>query len=158
MTAINGRDLIAWGFQPGEWFKRAVATANAMRAEGADDAAILAHLRAIEPSANPVLLRTNALDFGVFLDAETEAERANAAAVIRHMDALMRVPTIVKGAVMPDACPSGFAEAQSPSAARSPAMTRSIRASTRPTSAARWRSRCFAGPTTRSACSTPCRR
>ena len=41
MTAINGRDLIAWGFQPGEWFKQAVATANAMRAEGADDAAIL---------------------------------------------------------------------------------------------------------------------
>ena len=114
MTAINGRDLIAWGFEPGAWFKRAVAIANGMRAEGADDAAILAHLRDIEPSANPIPMRTNALDFGVFLDAGTEAERANVAAVIRHMDALMRVPTIVKGAVMPDACPSGFAEGTIP--------------------------------------------
>ena len=114
MTAINGRDLIAWGFEPGAWFKWAVAIANGMRAEGADDAAILAHLRDIEPSANPIRMRTNALDFGVFLDAETEAERANAAAVIRHMDALMRVPTIVKGAAMPDACPSGFVEGTIP--------------------------------------------
>ena len=62
MTAINGRDLIAWGFEPGAWFKRAVAIANGMRAEGADDAAILAHLRDIEPSANPIPMRTNALD------------------------------------------------------------------------------------------------
>lgn len=114
MSAINGRDLIAWGFRPGEWFKRAVAIANAMRGEGADDAAILAHLRAIEPGANPIPMRTNGLDFGVFLDAETAAERANAAAVIAHMDALMRVPTIVKGAVMPDACPSGLAEGTIP--------------------------------------------
>ncbi len=109
MTAINGRDLIAWGFTPGEWFRRGVAIANAMRTEGSDDAAILAHLRTIEPSANSILLRTNSLEFGVFLDTETDAERANAEAVIQHMDALMRVPTIVKGAVMPDACPAGAA-------------------------------------------------
>jgi len=114
MTAINGRDLIAWGFQPGEWFKQAVSIANAMRVEGADHAAIRAHLATLDPAAHVIPMRTNALAFGVFLDAETEAERANAAAVIAHMDALMRVPTIVKGAVMPDACPSGFAEGTIP--------------------------------------------
>ena len=40
MTVISGYDLIAWGFRPGAWFKRAVSIANALRAEGADDAAI----------------------------------------------------------------------------------------------------------------------
>ena len=114
MTAINGRDLIAWGFQPGEWFKQAVAVANALRLEGSDDAAIRAHLTTLDPATHAVPMRTNSLEFGVFLDAETEAERANAAAVIAHMDALMRVPTIVKGAVMPDACPSGLAEGTIP--------------------------------------------
>ncbi|CAH1649884.1 Protein RtcB [Chelatococcus asaccharovorans] len=52
--------------------------------------------------------------YGVFLDAETDAERSNAAAVVAHMDALMRVPTIVSGAVMPDACPSGMQEGTIP--------------------------------------------
>ena len=32
----------------------------------------------------------------------------------QHMDALMRVPTIMAGAVMPDACPSGAAEGTIP--------------------------------------------
>ena len=115
MAAINGRDLIAWGLTPGPGFGQAVAVANAMRAEGARDAAILAHLRGRAPGADPLLsLRTNGLAFGVFLDAGTAAERANREAVIRHMDALMRVPTIVKGAVMPDACPSGQAEGTIP--------------------------------------------
>jgi RNA-splicing ligase RtcB len=52
-------------------------------------------------------MRTNGIPFGFFLDTETELERENADAVIRHMDALLRVPTLVAGAVMPDACPSG---------------------------------------------------
>lgn len=58
MTAINGRDLIAWGFQPGEWFKRAVPIANAMRLEGSDDAAIRAHLTTIDPAAHPAYTTT----------------------------------------------------------------------------------------------------
>ena len=98
----------------GEDGPRAVAIANAMRLEGADDAAIQAHLATLDPASHAIAMRTNGRTFGVFLDAETEAERANAAAVIAHMDALMRVPTIVKGAVMPDACPSGFAEGTIP--------------------------------------------
>lgn len=43
----------------------------------------------------------------MFLDAETPEEAANRLEVARHMDALVRVPTIVAAAVMPDACPSG---------------------------------------------------
>ena len=41
--------------------------------------------------------------------AEDPDEVENVAAVERHMRELMRVPTIVAGAVMPDACPAGAA-------------------------------------------------
>lgn len=54
-------------------------------------------------------MRTNNIQFAQFIEAESEDEAENVAQVIAHMDALMRVPTIEKGAVMPDACPSGSA-------------------------------------------------
>jgi len=102
---ITGLTLQEWGFKPGRWFKDALLTANRMRAEGADDDAIFAHLQTMQPVET--LLRTNALPYSVFLDPETDQERENLEAVVKHMDALMRVPTIKAGAVMPDACPAG---------------------------------------------------
>lgn len=107
MALITGATLQAWGFKPAKWFKAGIERANAMRATGSDDDAIFAALQAMAPVET--LLRTNGLPYSVFLDAETAAERDNAAAVAAHMDALMRTPTIVAGAVMPDACPSGSA-------------------------------------------------
>lgn len=79
MTAITGQDLIAWGFAPGRWFKDGIDAANAMRAGGAYDDAIFAHLQTLVPAET--LMRTNGLTYGVFLDARNEAERANAEAV-----------------------------------------------------------------------------
>ena len=104
---IDGNTLIAWGFRPGRWFRDALETASFMRAGGADDDAIFVALQALQPIET--LMRTNGLQFSMLIDAENELERANIAAVAQHMDALMRVPTIVAGAVMPDACPSGTA-------------------------------------------------
>ena len=109
---IDGDTLIAWGFRPGRWFKDALETANTMRAGGADDDAIFVALQALQPIE--ALMRTNGLPFSMLIDAENELERANIAAVAQHMDALMRVPTIMAGAVMPDACPSGAAEGTIP--------------------------------------------
>ena len=106
-TPITGETLIAWGLTPGPWFKDMLAAAIRLRAQGADDAAIRAALSPLQPVE--AALRTNALPFGVFLDADTQAERENRDAVIRHMDALLRVPTLEAGALMPDACPSGAA-------------------------------------------------
>ncbi|WP_316176928.1 RtcB family protein [Bradyrhizobium sp. SZCCHNRI1009] len=104
---IDGNTLIAWGFKPSRWFKQGLETANAMRSDGANDDAIFAALQALQPVET--LMRTNGVPFAMLIDADNELERANVAAVAQHMDALMRVPTIVAGAVMPDACPSGTA-------------------------------------------------
>jgi len=41
------------------------------------------------------------------IEAETEIEIANVESVFYTMDELMRTPTLVNGAVMPDACPTG---------------------------------------------------
>lgn len=109
---IDGNILIAWGFRPGPWFKDGLATANAMQAAGADDDAIFVALQALQPLES--LMRTNGLPFAMMIDAENEQERANVSAVAAHMDALMRVPTIAAGAVMPDACPSGTADGTIP--------------------------------------------
>lgn len=109
---ISGKTLIDWGFKPGKWFPAAIETANRMRAQGASEDAILAAVQALMPVE--ALLRTNRVPYGRFLDADTDAERDNAVAVAKHMDALMRVPTIVAGSVMPDACPAGAAEGTIP--------------------------------------------
>lgn len=93
MTEITGQDLIPWGFAPGRWFKAGVEAANTMRAAGEDDTPIFAHLQTLVQVET--LMRTNGLAYGVFLGSANEAERANAQAVFRHMDALMRVPIVV---------------------------------------------------------------
>src|SRR4029078_3735390 len=104
---IDGDTLIAWGFRPGRWFKDALETANTMRDGGADDDAIFVALQAMQPIE--ALMRTNGLPFSMLIDAENALERAHIAAVAQHMDAVMRVSTIVAGAVMPEAGASGTA-------------------------------------------------
>ncbi|TXM69681.1 RtcB family protein [Methylobacterium sp. WL120] len=102
---MTGKTLIEWGFQPGRWFPNAIEAANRMRQEGVGDDAIFVKIQEFVPAE--LSMRTNNIPYGVFLDAETQAERDNLAGVNAHMDALMRVPTILAGSVMPDACPSG---------------------------------------------------
>lgn len=111
---ITGKTLIGWGFEPGPLFKELIAHANDLRDGGGHDAAIIAALKdRVPPPLDPVLLRTNNIPFGDFLldsvDVGNAYEVANYTQVLQHMDALMRVPTLKHGAIMPDACPSGSA-------------------------------------------------
>ncbi|MFY9293331.1 MAG: RtcB family protein [Methylorubrum rhodinum] len=112
MSEITGQTLIIWGLKPGPHFAEAIRVANVLRDAGAADPEIVSVVQGLVPKTAP--MRAEGLPYAVFLDAETEEERANLAGVRRHMDALMRVPTIVRGAVMPDACPSGSAEGTIP--------------------------------------------
>jgi RNA-splicing ligase RtcB len=112
LSTITGKTLMQWGLEPGAWFKDALPLANQMRGEGKTDRQIIDHLftlRVIPSVLEGIPLRTNNLPFERFIEPESEDEIQNVASVIAHMDALMRTPTIVRGAVMPDACPSGSA-------------------------------------------------
>jgi RNA-splicing ligase RtcB len=102
---ITGKELIDWGFKPGKWFAGAIEVAQRMERDGQSADAIFAYLQTLQPVE--IMPRTNRLPFSVFLEPESDIERENLALVTGAMDALMRVPTVQAGVVMPDACPAG---------------------------------------------------
>lgn len=111
---ITGHDLIQWGFKPGPWFKQAIVEANRLVMEqDYSEPELIAALGVYAPP-EPVYIQRRApgayrhhLHYNI--DAENAGDVENIAAVAKHMDELMRVPTIKAGAVMPDACPAGSA-------------------------------------------------
>lgn len=111
---ITGHDLIQWGFKPGPWFKAAIVEANRLAQDpDIETFEIVEALQAFAPP-EPVYIPLRApgayrhhLHFNI--DAENDGDVENIAAVAKHMESLMRVPTIKAGAVMPDACPAGSA-------------------------------------------------
>jgi len=106
---ITGKTLIAWGYKPGPWFAAAIAAAEQARLAGADKQAIRTVVDRLAPPPIVVPRAQGALAYRLNIRAEDAAEAENVASVERHMRELMRVPTIVAGSVMPDACPSGAA-------------------------------------------------
>jgi tRNA-splicing ligase RtcB (3'-phosphate/5'-hydroxy nucleic acid ligase) len=109
---ITGKTLIAWGYKPGPWFAEAIAAAEGARLAGKDEAAIRAVVDgfAAPPAPLSVALReAGELPYQLNVRAEDDHEAENIASVERHMRELMRLPTIVAGSIMPDACPAGSA-------------------------------------------------
>lgn len=104
---ISGKELVEWGFIPGKWFAGAIEVARRMDAAGESRDAIFDHVKTLVPVTVELAPRTNSIPFKVFIDPENDVERENTAAVVATMDELMRLPTVVSGAVMPDACPAG---------------------------------------------------
>lgn len=98
---INGKTLIDLGFQPDAWFREAIEHINANALSGD---AMLQYLEQFKIEHLP--LHNNPIDFHINIRAENELEEANVSAVISTMKELMRTPTVVGGAVMPDACPT----------------------------------------------------
>jgi tRNA-splicing ligase RtcB (3'-phosphate/5'-hydroxy nucleic acid ligase) len=109
---ITGKTLIAWGYSPGAWFAAAIPAAEKARVSGADEAAIRAIVDGFAPAPLPPAVPPRArgeLAYSLNIRAEEPEDADNIASVEKHMADLMRVPTLVAGAVMPDACPSGAA-------------------------------------------------
>jgi RNA-splicing ligase RtcB len=109
---ITGKTLIAWGHKPGAWFAAAIAAAERARLAGADEPSIRAIVDRFAPMPLPsavALRKSGEIAYALNIRAEEEGEAENIALVERHMRELMRVPTIIAGSVMPDACPAGSA-------------------------------------------------
>src|SRR4028118_629016 len=100
---ITGKDLLDLGLKPGKWFKEALEHLNANGLEGE---AMLAYLETVKPA--PVIpLLEEPVGFYENISADTTEEQDNIDYVKKSMDQLMRTPTVVTGAIMPDACPAG---------------------------------------------------
>nr|WP_293300030.1 RtcB family protein [Allomuricauda sp.] len=100
---ITGKELIEMGFTSGKWFKEAIAHINENKLQGK---ALTNYLEQFK-SPVPVGLHTEVVPFSVNIKAENKLEETNVNSVIETMDVLMRTPTLVDGALMPDACPTG---------------------------------------------------
>lgn len=99
---ITGKVLVEMGCRPGKWFREAIAYANA---EGLVGEKLTAYLDASSPTIIDPF--TEAVAYHKNIKAETEEETDNIASVFRTMNEVMKTPTVVNGAVMPDACPTG---------------------------------------------------
>lgn len=115
---ITGLTLIAWGHVPGPGFGEALRAAQEAQRAGEDVQAIRTRLeRFVPPPAPPTLSLRKPGEtpaYHVNLVPEYEEDFLNLNAVCDHMNELMRVPTVVAGAIMPDACPSGQAKGTIP--------------------------------------------
>ncbi|MFK7808141.1 MAG: RtcB family protein [Saprospiraceae bacterium] len=103
MKKIRGNTLIKLGFHPDRWFKKALAHINKNELNESDMLNYLEQFRA--PA--PIELHDEPIPFAINIRAEEDAEKENVDSVIETMKVLMKTPTIVNGALMPDACPTG---------------------------------------------------
>ena len=102
---VTGNTLIELGFEPAKWFKDAIAVANKKGLEGRRLIHFLKCVApkkviTIEPFEKPVKYIEN-------IDVNTKDEIINYTSLLKTMDELMKTPTVLTGAIMPDACPTG---------------------------------------------------
>lgn len=102
-THINGNDLIQLGFRQGAWFKEAILFINENELEGEELMNYLEQFRL----PDPIDLHSNYATFYQNIKAENELEEKNVNDVVETMKTLLLTPTLTKGAIMPDACPTG---------------------------------------------------
>lgn len=104
---ITGKTLIDWGFEPGSWFKAAIGEANEALRAGMDESDLVELVRGFVPAPRISLNKTDPAPFKTHLIPQTQPEWDNLANVERDMRLLMQVPTVIRGSIMPDACPAG---------------------------------------------------
>ncbi|MFK8104532.1 MAG: RtcB family protein [Saprospiraceae bacterium] len=101
---VSGKDLIALGYQPGKWFRVALDYLNA---NSLAEAEMKVYLDTVAPKIEIIDPHLEAVPYHQNIRAEHPDEVANVASVFETMNVLMKTPTVINGAVMPDACPTG---------------------------------------------------
>ncbi|MEO1551058.1 MAG: RtcB family protein [Pseudomonadota bacterium] len=101
---ITGKEIIAMGYAPGPWMGPALAEIAARNLKGPALDHYLAKTAPPAPVKQPL---QDGARVAFNLSVTGPEDEANVAAVRATMETLMRTPTLVAGAVMPDACPAG---------------------------------------------------
>ena len=100
---VTGKTLIDLGFREGRWFKDALVHINEHELEGE----LLTNYLTQYKMPPVQELYEDAVAFSINIKSENELEAQNVDSVVSSMEKLMRTPTVVDGAIMPDACPAG---------------------------------------------------
>ena len=104
---ITGTDLIGWGHHPGPAFTGLLSMAEAAQGQGLSADAVRTMLEAEKPAPVMQMALQSGLAFHANIVAGDADEVQNIAKVSETMRVLMQTPTVVAGAIMPDACPAG---------------------------------------------------
>ncbi|WP_231494749.1 RtcB family protein [Polaribacter sp. Hel_I_88] len=99
---ITGKEIIELGFKSAKWFPEAIEFINTNQLSKEEMINYLAQFK-----VEQIDLLTNPADFKINIKAKNELEDINVNSVVKSMEVLMKTPTIVNGAIMPDACPTG---------------------------------------------------
>ena len=99
---ITGNHLINLGYQQGKWFREALDHINKENISGD---ALVKYLESVKPMQ--VIPHAKPKPFLLNIEAETELEQSNIDKVRNSMEVLLKTPTLERGAIMPDACPTG---------------------------------------------------
>ena len=99
---ISGNTLIELGYRPGKWFREALEVVNH---KDFSEASLISYLDSLAPKIIDPF--DKAKPFNKNIRAESLAEQTNVAKVLETMEEVMKIPTAIDGAVMPDACPTG---------------------------------------------------
>jgi tRNA-splicing ligase RtcB (3'-phosphate/5'-hydroxy nucleic acid ligase) len=115
-TLLTPTDLLLAGWPDGPQIEMLLDAVRAMEQRGIRDAAYaLKKLRRDFPPPDLRLrLREEAAPLTEAIAATSPLDAQNIGAVRRQMNELLRVPVVLRGAVMPDACPAGSAQASIP--------------------------------------------
>lgn len=126
-SKITGKELMQLGFKPGKVMGliMEVVSSNYLDTNSKDlsvilkdvldapekhlEHEVLGSIAAMLVPTNEILPHENIVFYHKNIVAETEDEKSNIESVFKTMDVLMVTPTVVAGAVMPDACPTGEA-------------------------------------------------
>lgn len=100
---ITGQFLIDLGYSPAKWFGEAIDYINENELTEVEITEYLKQFSNYEV----LPLHSEPAEFIINIKAENENEEDNVRKVIETMNTLMRTPTMVGGALMPDACPTG---------------------------------------------------
>lgn len=99
---ITGKELIEMGYNQGKWFREALVTVNEKGLTGKA-------LKTFLDEASPTIINPyeEPVGYNLNIRAESQEEVDNVESVKKTMIDLMKTPTVINGAVMPDACPTG---------------------------------------------------
>lgn len=112
---IKARDLVAAGWHEGRRLGAALRRARDLEMSGLSRSDVLGQLEREFPKQLPVILpRHEPAPLAEAIEPETAEEAANVMAARARMLELLHLPVIKRGAIMPDACPSGASRATIP--------------------------------------------
>jgi len=102
---ITGKDLVNLGLKPNKNFNKIINYCNENNLSNEE---IISYYNSLEP----VIVKPfeTPIDFHINIDVETDDEVENFKSVYDNMSIVMKTPTVIKGAIMPDACPTGYGQ------------------------------------------------